>query len=324
MNGYSHEDRHDALLMEVARRYWDDRRTQQEIGEEFGYSRVNVSRLLDEARRRGVVRVSIGPPLDLDRTLGRDLGRALRAELPGARALASCRVVTPTTRGEDAHRRQLGRHAALVIAEAVSAGGRLSIASSRTMSPVAAAAHLLPRLRAVHELLGTPDREGVVTAGQTIAAGTGARHVPVPAPFILRSATRAAAARVSDDIAEALADVVHTDAAVFGAGSVRRFDGTGMRAPVSAETLRGAAEVGAIGHALGIFYDEHGRQVDMPVDALRVGVSADAFLRIRRRVLLAWGAHKASIVRVLVGAGFVTDLITDEPAARGILTAGSS
>ncbi|GAE73867.1 transcriptional regulator [Cutibacterium acnes JCM 18916] len=44
---------HIQTLLTVARRYWLEQATQAEIAAEIGYSRSMVSRLLDEARRRG-------------------------------------------------------------------------------------------------------------------------------------------------------------------------------------------------------------------------------------------------------------------------------
>ena len=51
-------------LLTVARRYWLEQATQAEIAAEIGYSRSMVSRLLDEARRRGIITFTVQHPLE--------------------------------------------------------------------------------------------------------------------------------------------------------------------------------------------------------------------------------------------------------------------
>lgn len=55
---------HIQTLLTVARRYWLEQATQAEIAAEIGYSRSMVSRLLDEARRRGIITFTVQHPLE--------------------------------------------------------------------------------------------------------------------------------------------------------------------------------------------------------------------------------------------------------------------
>ena len=52
------------LMYKIARAYYDERCTQQEIGERFGLSRVKVGRLLEKARRENIVKISFLEPKD--------------------------------------------------------------------------------------------------------------------------------------------------------------------------------------------------------------------------------------------------------------------
>lgn len=58
----SDERAHVALLLEVARRYWEQGQSQADIAGAVGYSRPTVSRLLTEARARGVVQIRVSHP----------------------------------------------------------------------------------------------------------------------------------------------------------------------------------------------------------------------------------------------------------------------
>ena len=50
------------LLYKIAKAYYDDGLTQQQIGARLGLSRIKVSRLLRAARAERVVQISIAPP----------------------------------------------------------------------------------------------------------------------------------------------------------------------------------------------------------------------------------------------------------------------
>lgn len=315
------EDQRERLLRRVAHEYWVLGRTQAEIGEAIAFSRPSVSRLLDEARRRGVVRFSIGEPLDRDLERERALEASLRAAGPRARALAACRVVTATGRGHASDQRLLGRHTAHVLAEHLGPGRVLAIASSRSVAPVVGFAHVLPPLGGVVELLGSgrPDRQGGDPAGAELAGALGAQHTPVPTAFVHRSAQRARAEGARPGVLGALERARRADAALLGAGSTARFDGTGLHSPVEAAVLARAAEDGAVGHVLGVFLDADGHRVPSSVDPLRVGVDPDALVAVPRRVLLAYGAQKAAVIRSAVTAGLVTHLVTDVAAAAVLL-----
>ena len=50
------------LLYKVAKAYYQDNLTQEQIGDRFDLSRVKVSRLLQQARDAGIVHIIIVPP----------------------------------------------------------------------------------------------------------------------------------------------------------------------------------------------------------------------------------------------------------------------
>ena len=60
----------------IARRYFVDGHSKVRIGEEFGLTRFKVARILEEARRSGLVRIEIGLPAELDAELSEQLRAA--------------------------------------------------------------------------------------------------------------------------------------------------------------------------------------------------------------------------------------------------------
>jgi len=63
----------DALLAEIASRYYIHDQSQQAIADQLEISRSNISRLLKEARERGIVEIFIRHPLGRDAQIERQL-----------------------------------------------------------------------------------------------------------------------------------------------------------------------------------------------------------------------------------------------------------
>ncbi|MCB0136588.1 MAG: hypothetical protein KDD75_15900, partial [Caldilineaceae bacterium] len=64
------------LLYKIAKAYYEDGLTQDQIGKRFGLSRIKVSRLLQQARQSRVVQITITPPTDSFGDIERDLEMA--------------------------------------------------------------------------------------------------------------------------------------------------------------------------------------------------------------------------------------------------------
>src|ERR1035437_8009595 len=93
----------------AARRYFLDGASKSEIAQELGISRFKVARLLDDARRDGIVRIEIGAPPEIDVELSTEL--AARYGLRDA-------LVDRTMDGPDAFKSaQLGRAGAELLTE---------------------------------------------------------------------------------------------------------------------------------------------------------------------------------------------------------------
>ncbi|MCK5055000.1 MAG: helix-turn-helix domain-containing protein, partial [Anaerolineales bacterium] len=61
------------LLADVAEMYYLERQTQAEIAKSIGLTRSMVSRMLDEARKKGIVEFRVHRPLSFDEQLERAL-----------------------------------------------------------------------------------------------------------------------------------------------------------------------------------------------------------------------------------------------------------
>ncbi len=112
------------VLVDVATRYYLEHQSQQEIARALGSTRSNASRMLTQARDRGIVRVEIARPPERDEAAERLLARrfGLREAL--------------VHRGEDRGVRGVARLAADWLVGGLGDGMRVTLSWGRSLSAV--------------------------------------------------------------------------------------------------------------------------------------------------------------------------------------------
>lgn len=346
--GRAEEDLHDQLLVRVARRYFVDGMLQDQIAAVEHLSRPSVSRLLTEARARGVVQFRIGPPVDRV--------PELEVELRRRTPLRQCVVATGKPRALYGSSSRLGYVAARYLEAQLQPVALFGVASSRSLSSLAgsmAVGHR-PDLTVV-DLLGClpggrpspglrydggrPDREkgngghrleggkpdsrisaegaGPHTA-QLIAVRLDAVFRPVPAQFVHRSEASRDAALDSAAVRGSLELGPRCDLALVGVGSMQRFDGTGLYSPVPLKELERVAAHGAVGHLCGHFLKADGAVMEPANGPFLLGIGADGLRQIPQRIAVAAGQHKVRPIAAAIRGGLVTDLVTDQATGAAL------
>lgn len=331
--GRAEEDLHDGLLERVARSYFVDGLLQNDIAAAEHLSRPSVSRLLAEARARGVVQFRIGPPVDRV--------RELEAELRRWTGLRRCVVATNKPRALYGTSSRLGYVAARYLESQIAGVGLLGVASSRSLSSLAdslAAGHR-PDLKVVDLLgclpggrSGESGRAGSCSAGdgsagegsgpntaQLIAARLDAVFRALPAPFVYRSGSARDAALGSELVRGSLELGQRCDLALVGVGSMQRFDGTGVYSPVTARELEVFAGQGAVGHLCGHFLRADGSLVDTKEAPFLLGIGADELRRVPQRIAVAAGRQKVAPIAAAISGGMISELVTDHLTADALL-----
>lgn len=311
--------RHDRLVQKVAHFYYMSGATQLEIANLANLSRATVSRLLAEAKRRGAVQIRIGPPVDRMP----ELEERLRATFK----LDECVISMDRPRSLYEKNNRLGYVAARHLETHLAGVRQLGVAASRTLSSVAKA--LGPGTRnelTVVDLLACPsrlDRSGDerLHVGEHICQQLGGKFIPVPANFLYRDPETRLKAVESAAVASGLALGPRSDLALVGLGSMQRFDGTGTYSPISASYLEVLAAAGAAAHLCGHFFDCDGREVESEVTDRLVGISLADLRNIPRRMMVTAGPAKVVPLAAAIRGGFVSELITDESTAHGLLAA---
>lgn len=312
-------DKNNELLLRVARLYHVQSETMDAIANQLGVSRSTVSRLLKEARDRGLVRISI---VDPERPMSRlaELFQRyfhVNAHLVHVRAGASSVFLLD----------QVAKVAAKLISETVHGGDTVGVAWGTTTSAIAM--RLRPRdLSGVtvvglngganHRTTGLPYVGSILE--RFAAAFRGEEQLfPLPA-FFDDPETRAAMwrERSTQHVLEVRAG---SRVAVFGVGGL----GSELQSHVYSanyldETdLAELARSRVVGDVCTVMLREDGTWRDIAFNDRASGITPAELRGIPKRICVVSGVTKAAPVLGALRAGVMTDLVVDDETARAVL-----
>jgi len=297
-----------ATLVRVSRLYYEAGETQERIAGILGVTRPHVSKLLKEARARGVVEIRI-----VDDEPAEPLADRLR-EVFGLRAVH----LAPTIEADSgAARHRLGRLAADVLRGAVRDGQVIGVGAG---SSVSAAAEALEPLSQPVDATVVPLCGGfwVSSAGpepfRRIAEAIGGTPLALLAPGVLESAATRDALWHDPGIEAMRALWAHLDVALVGVGGPSWSEAT-----VGAASLAELEADGAIGELLITPFDAEGRFVAPGFVARTIGFEAARLAKVPIAIGVAGGASKVAPLHATLRARRFNVLVTDVATAQAVL-----
>ena len=250
------------LIAEIARRYYSDGLSQDEIARLVGLSRPSISRLLLEARELGIVEIRVHPPIPTEPELEDKLARAFN--------LQEVSVLECRNSSDDEVRHQLGRLAVTVLDRTLQDGMILGLSWGTTVHAVVRELRprRLPNVKVVQLIggVGAPHAaidgpEQVRRAGETF----GAQHYYLNAPMRVDNAGVAQALREDHSVREVLELARQTDIALVGIGSIEPGFSTQYHSGyISYDELRRLDRQGVVGAICSSFYNAAGEYVEVP------------------------------------------------------------
>jgi deoxyribonucleoside regulator len=334
------EDLGTRLLVKVAQLYHLQGLNQDQIGRQVGISRSKVSRMLKEARERGLVEISIHYPgrfsLDLERQLESELG--LReavvvnvggvAGAPGLSSIAGAasdyllRVLKP--------------------GDVLGLSGGATVSLMAQLMPAAVENITVMQLGTAVAYLGDRATYSSAEVALQVAQKLGSmeRLVLIPVPFLLDSETIRDALLRDTGVRRAMARLASCTIAVVGIGTVEseseaaerigaRHSGNGRThssdvtrrqvVPVTDEDLSELRQAGAVGEICTRFFDASGQPCITSLDRRMVAIDLDQFRAVPLVVGVASGKQKARAILGAVRGGYIKSLVTDDATAKELL-----
>lgn len=315
-------DDHDEqlLLAEVAQRYYIEDQTQEQIARSIGVSRSNVSRMLKEARRLGLVEIRIHHPLATD--------AELRSSIMEAFHLTDCLVLAQSdSPGESSPAAVLGRVgdlAARYLDEHLDDSAVVGVGWGSTVYHVVISKHLRKRSSAtVVQLMGsvggaTPDVDGAQVAGR-LGRTLGARVYYLHAPMVVTDPAVRAGLMRDQHIRKTLEMAKRSSVLLVSVGAISEASGLYRAGYLNDADLEFIKDQGAAGDICGSYYRLDGTPCSLELEERTVAVPATVMREIPLRIGVGCGTSKALPSVGAVRAGLVDVLIIDDSCAREML-----
>jgi len=307
-----------SLIVQAARLYHEQGRTQPEIAEQFGVSQSRVSRWLKEATERGIVRTVVLAPDGIYPELEEQI-----------RERYSLRTVVVANTGPDESSllTSLGSAAAIYLEATLARSARVGI-SSYSSSIMAAIDAMLPlkkrRAEQVVQIMGgigRPDVQIMATnAADRLARLTGATPRFLPTPGLVGSRATRDALFEDPIVQEVAQEWRHLTDVIVGVGSVvpsTLLQSSGNS--VSEADMEQLRALGAVGDVAMRFFDKDGTLIESELNARVIGIGADELRGIPRRIGIAGGARKIDAIHGALAGGWIDVLVTDFGTATRLL-----
>jgi deoxyribonucleoside regulator len=327
------EDAGTRLLVKVAQLYHLQGLNQDQIARQVGVSRSKVSRMVKEARERGLVEINIHYP-------GRfslDLERRLEAELGLREAVV---VNTGGVAGPQVNSSVAGAAADYVL-RVLQPGDMLGVSGGET---VALTAQVMPATSVGNVSvvqLGTAvaylgDRaaysSGEVAREVAQKLGSMDRLMLIPIPSLLDNESIRDALLRDTGVQRAMACLAGCTVAVVGVGMVADAarvsispDGVGGPArrrqvlPVTDAEVAEVQRAGAVGEICSKFFDAAGEPCVTSLDRRMVALDLKQLRAVPLVVGVACGEQKAAAILAAARGGYIKSLVTDDVTAAAVL-----
>lgn len=288
--------------------------TQTEVAEQLGIGRSTVIRLLDEARQRGEVKISIEDSIGDLTELSLKLERALGLDEA---------IVVPAAEGHGNTWSAVGLALGRFLSEVIADGMTIGVGWGRTLS--AALTGFNPPKHTgvkVMSLLGGAVETQFANPFEfswRLATALQAECFLFPAPLIVDSAETKRRLMEDCGINRLTAIASALDLAVVSAGDISANSGSLVRQFVSERELAELLKLGCVGDIMCNFLDAEGRLVPHPINTRTMSVGIETLKAARHVVLASGGRDRAVAILAVIRSIGCHTLVTDEHAARALL-----
>lgn len=298
--------------VQIARLYYEADLTQEEIGDQLGLSRVKVNRILRLAKEAGILEIRIHGIEEPSRMMEDQL--LARWRLRDAVVVADA----PTEVGLIS---QLAEGAAGWLADHLRPGLRIGLGLGRTVSKLPDSFRVEKSVDcSFTEIEGAAPNQSTgfssynVTSKMGEIAGAHTEFIPAPT-FVTDRGLRD---RLIEEpsISNALEQARGSDIILQSVGTVSKSALLHIHGVITDDDLAELRGLGAVGDALGHYFDVAGEPINFRTDDIHVGLTLADLKKVPVSALVAGGPEKLPAIRGGLRGGYFNVLITDISTAQ--------
>lgn len=304
------------LLIEVARLYYYQHLTQEQVGEALGISRQKVSRLLNRAYEEGIVQIKIAESFS-------PLSK-MEEELCQKFGLKEVKIARLFAQEEYLATKRIAQEAAYFLVNKLEPYTTLGVAYGKTLYEMTnfLTRRLIPGLRVIQIMGGYGKLKGEVMSielAQRIADAFEGDVVFLLAPAFCRDAKTKKAIEGEERIRRVLELAKRVDIALVGIGGIDPTSTLMDTGDIQEEEKEELLHHGVVGNICGNFYNHLGEPILSRADERRIGITIADLKKIPQVVGVAGGEKKFPAILGALRGKLITTLITDELTAEKLL-----
>ena len=304
------------MIVEAARLYYEHQFSQQSISKKLGISRPGVSRLLKQARVKGIVKIEIIDPTKK--------GTRLEAKLKEKFGLKKVVVVPSDADASQSIKQMLGNAAVKMLEELVEDNMIVGVSWGTTMQEVARQVNgKVFKDLIVVQLNGGISRAEYDTHASEIALKIGEKFhaIPflLPLPAIVDS-PKVKKAIVSDkNIARTLDLAIQAKVAIFTIGSFGLESVLVKADYFEKDEIDALLKQNAIADVCSRIIDSEGNLCSSELNSRTIGIELEELQKKPYSIAVAGGKEKLNAIQAGLNGRLFNILITDEWVARELL-----
>ncbi|MCV2866826.1 sugar-binding transcriptional regulator [Albidovulum sediminicola] len=302
------------LRIRAAWLYYIEGMTQSDVAEKLGVSRIMITRLLSDAKRRGEVVIRIQSPL----APLVEMQNALEKRFGLARA-----IIAPLEDEGENPTRVIASAAGVYVTQIMENNLTVGVGWGHTLHTMLqfVEGRPLEGVRVVSLLGGIAQarRFNPAEFAWQFAELFDAEGYLISAPALVDSVQTRHALLEHCGLEQIFQMAEGCDVALLSCGGISTLTTSYRLGHVSEAERNSLVEAGAVGDLLYNFLDKDGLPVDHPVNDRSIAMPIERLKRIPNKVLISGGAEKVSIIRAVLNSVRPSVLITDEATAKRLL-----
>lgn len=302
------------LMIKIAKQYFEEGLTQQEIATSLRISRSTVSRLLSRARENGVIQISIEVPPGIYPELERSLEN--KWDLLEVKVIETRDYENPAGVALE-----LGLAAADYLERTIQKNDTIGFAWGTTMKSMVDAmpplkvpgvkifqmnGGLTPQMTEIHGTLLT----------RNLADRFGGEGYMLQAPGVVDSPKTQKIFMNDTHVRQVFDMAKKANLAFFGIGTIADDTLWGRAGLLSEDVTVELEKLNAVGDIMSRYYDESGRMVQSSLCQRVVGIPIEQLQGIKRRIGVAGGSSKYKAILGALRGRYINVLITDHLTAQ--------
>jgi deoxyribonucleoside regulator len=305
-----------AQLALIAQMYYEEGKNQQEISEETGINRSAISRLMTEARTKGIVDIKINYPWrDIE------LEKKVLSAFPG---LKKVYIPSCTDTSYETMLKTLGFFSAKYFMEKIQKGMIVGISWGRALHEMIDQIPYKDLDIELVQITGATGHEGLIKDGSLLSRllrdKLHCKCQYLHVPFIVENQMLSEAMKKEKVIHHTLQYAKKSNYTFTGLGSTKEGLYTIMETGyITDKEWKEIKKTGAVGDYLGVHYNIDGQVLDISINKRLIGNNPDDLINVENRVAIAGDQRKAEAILGALNGHFFNILITDNFTAQRLL-----